>query len=278
MPLTVKPRVVSLLPSATDIMAALGAGDLLVGVSHSCDGHWANLPVLTSTLIEKNAPAGDIDAQVKNSSGPLYELDIARLEALAPDIVISQDLCDVCAVPSGDVDDALKSLPTAPELVTLAPFRLADIPVCFEQVGQVIGQMAAAESLQARWAEALMACRGRFAEHDYRIAFLDWLDPPFAAGHWVPDIISWIGCTSVLAQSGEPSHEISWSKVRDCGADFIFAACCGQSVETAKTAVENLPADLDIHILDGAKHFSRPSPTIMESVGYFADTIAALSR
>ncbi|MEE3058843.1 MAG: cobalamin-binding protein, partial [Pseudomonadota bacterium] len=165
MPLTVKPRVVSLLPSATDIMAALGAGDLLVGVSHSCDGDWAHLPVLTSTLIDKNAPAGDIDAQVKNSSGPLYELDIARLEALAPDIVISQDLCDVCAVPSGDVDDALKSLPTASELVTLAPFRLADIPVCFGQVGEVIGQMAAAESLQTRWAEALMACRGRFAEH-----------------------------------------------------------------------------------------------------------------
>ena len=275
MPLTVKPRVVSLLPSATDIMAALGAGDLLVGVSHSCDGDWGHLPVLTSTLIDKNALADDIDAQVKNSSGPLYELDIARLEALAPDIVISQDLCDVCDVPSGDVDDALKSLPTAPELVTLAPFRLADIPVCFEQV---IGQLAAAKGLQAHWAEALMACRGRFAEHDYRIAFLDWLDPPFAAGHWVPDIISWIGCTSVLAHSGETSHEISWSKVRDCGADFIFAACCGQSVETAKTTVENLHADLDIHILDGAKHFSRPSPTIMESVGYFADTIAALSR
>ena len=133
------PRVVSLVPSATDIMAALGAGDLLVGVSHSCDGDWAHLPVLTSTLIDKNAPASDIDAQVENSTAPLYELDIARLEALAPDIVISQDLCDVCAVPSGDVDDALKSLPTAPELVTLAPFRLADIPMCFEQVGQIIG-------------------------------------------------------------------------------------------------------------------------------------------
>ena len=278
MTLTDRPRVVSLLPSATDIMTALGADDLLVGVSHSCDGDRAHLPVLTSTLIDKNAPASDIDAQVKNSTGPLYELDIARLEALAPDIVISQDLCDVCAVPSGDVDDALKSLPTAPELITLAPFRLDDIPVCFEQVGQAIGQIAAAERLQERWAEALMACRGRFAEHNYRIAFLDWLDPPFAAGHWVPDIISWIGCTSALAQSGEPSHEISWLKVRDCEADFIVAACCGQSVGTAKAAVETLPADLDIHILDGAKHFSRPSPTIMESVGYFADTIAALSR
>lgn len=278
MPLTDGPRVVSLLPSATDIMAALGAGDLLVGVSHSCDGDWAHLPVLTSTLIDKNASASDIDAQVKNSTAPLYELDIARLEALAPDIVISQDLCDVCAVPSGDVDNALKSLPTAPELVTLAPFRLADIPVCFEQVGQVIGQSAAAENLQQRWTEALMACRGRFAADNYRIAFLDWLDPPFAAGHWVPDVISWLGCTSALAQSGAPSHEVSWDTVRDCGADFIVAACCGQSVETAKAAIGNLPADLDIHVLDGAKHFSRPSPTIMESVGYFADTIAALSR
>ena len=258
--------------------AALGAGDLLVGVSHSCDGDWGHLPVLTSTLIDKNALADDIDAQVKNSFEPLYELDIARLEALAPDIVISQDLCDVCAVPSGDVDDALKSLPTAPELVTLAPFRLADIPKCFEQVGQVIGQPAAAKNLQQRWAEALMACCGRFAADNYRIAFLDWLDPPFAAGHWVPDIISWLGCTSALVQSGAPSQKVAWGSVRDCGADFIVAGCCGQSVETAKAAIGNLPADLDIHILDGAKHFSRPSPTIMESVGYFADTIAALSR
>ena len=278
MPITDGPRVVSLLPSATDIMTALGAGDLLVGVSHSCDGDWAHLPVLTSTLIDKNAPASDIDVQVKNSTAPLYELDIARLEALAPDIVISQDLCDVCAVHSGDVDDALKSLPSATELVTLAPFRLDDIPMCFEQVGQAIGQPAVAENLQQRWAEALMAYRGRFAEHDYRIAFLDWLDPPFAAGHWVPDIISWLGCSSALAQPGEPSHEVSWEKLRTCGADFIVAACCGQSVETVQAGVENLPADLDIHILDGAKHFSRPSPTIMESVGYFADTIAALSR
>jgi len=278
MPLTNGPRVVSLLPSATDIIAAMGAGDLLVGVSHSCDSDWAHLPVLTSTLIDKNTQASDIDAHVKNSTAPLYELDIVRLEALAPDIVISQDLCDVCAVASGDVDDAMKSLPTAPELVTLAPFRLADIPVCFEQVGQVIGQTAAAETLQQRWAEALMACRGRFAADNYRVAFLDWLDPPFAAGHWVPDIISWLGCNSALAQSGAPSHEVSWDRVRDCGAAFIVAACCGQSVETAKAATGNLPADLDIQILDGAKHFSRPSPTIMKSVGYLADTIAALSR
>ena len=233
MTLTDRPRVVSLLPSATDIMTALGADDLLVGVSHSCDGDRAHLPVLTSTLIDKNAPASDIDAQVKNSTVPLYELDIARLEALAPDIVISQDLCDVCAVPSGDVDDALKSLPTAPELVTLHRFAL---PI-FRCVS------SRSDRSSARWRRP-KACKHvgprpdgvsrMFSEHDYRIAFLDWLDPPFAAGHWVPDIISWIGCTSVLAQSGEPSHEISWSKVRDCGPILFSRPVAGSRSKRPK--------------------------------------------
>ena len=154
--------------------------------------------------------------------------------------------------------------------------RLACGRGCYGEVGRGIGRSAAAENWQQRWTGALMACRGRLSADNYRIAFLDWLDPPFAAGHWVPDVISWLGCTSALAQSGASSQEVSWDTVRDCGADFIVAACCGQSVETANAAIGNLPADLDIHILDGAKHFSRPSPIIMASVGYFAATIAAL--
>lgn len=270
------PRVVSLLPSATDIIAALGAQDLLVGVSHSCDDMWSHLPVLTSTLIDKNASAAEIDAQVKSQPGPLYALDIDQLETLAPDIVISQDLCDVCAVPSGDVEDALQSLSSAPALVTLAPFRLADIPDCFAQIGLVIGQVGAAETLQDRWRAALAPYRDCFIDYGLSIALLDWLDPPFAAGHWVPDIINWTGCRSALAQAGQPSHEITWDAVRESGADIIMAACCGQSEHTAHAAGQTVPDDLHVHILDGAKHFSRPSPTIMESMRYFADTIEAL--
>ena len=118
-----------------------------------------------------------------------------------------------------------------------------------------------------------MARRGRFAKHDYRIAFLDWLDPPFAAGHRVPDIISWIGCTSVLAQFASWSR--SHGRKARLKADFIFMACCGQSVETAKSALDQF-ADLDIQ-LGRREAFLAPSPTIMESVGYFGDTTAALS-
>lgn len=266
-------RLVSLLPSATDIIAALHADAALVGVSHSCDARWAHLPKLTSTRINKNAPAAEIDQQVKSTDAPLYQLDTELLNQLAPDIIISQDLCDVCAVSGADVTDALTALNNKPQLITLSPFRLDDVVACFMQVAEAIGRVEEGVKLQKRWQENFAACRERFADAAPKIAFLDWLAPPFAAGHWMPDMIEWTGCQSVLAQAGEKSHEITWDDVRAAAPDIVLAACCGQDAQTAEQARANVPGDIDIEILDGDALFSRPSPSLMDAVHIFTRAV-----
>ena len=266
-------RLVSLLPSATDIIAALHADAALVGVSHSCDARWAHLPKLTSTRINKNAPAAEIDQQVKSTDAPLYQLDTELLNQLAPDIIISQDLCDVCAVSGADVTDALTALNNKPQLITLSPFRLDDVVACFMQVAEAIGRVEEGVKLQKRWQENFAACRERFADTAPKIAFLDWLAPPFAAGHWMPDMIEWTGCQSVLAQAGEKSHEITWDDVRAAAPDIVLAACCGQDAQTAEQARANVPGDIDIEILDGDALFSRPSPFLMDAVHIFTRAV-----
>ena len=266
-------RLVSLLPSATDIVAALHADAALVGVSHSCDARWAHLPKLTSTRIDKNASATDIDQQVKSTDAPLYQLDTELLNQLAPDIIISQDLCDVCAVSGTDVTDALAALNSKPLLITLSPFRLNDVVACFMQVAEAIGQVEEGAKLQAEWNKKFAACRGRFADTAPKVAFLDWLAPPFAAGHWIPDLIEWTGCQSVLAQAGEKSHEITWDDVRAAAPDIVLAACCGQDAQIAERTRSAVPTDIDINILDGNALFSRPSPSLMDAVHIFTRAV-----
>ncbi len=257
-------RIVSLLPSATDIVVALGAADSLVGVSHSCGADWSHLPALTSTRIDTKAASAEIDAQVKTAAEPLYDLDIERLEQLAPDVVVSQSLCDVCAVASGDVEEAVKKLSSRPDLVNLAPFGLADIPQGFEDVGQALNLAPAARKLVADWEAQLASYAGRYAQQSPRIAFLDWLDPPFAAGHWIPDILELLGCVSTLAQPGEPSHEVTWAKVAESQPELVIAACCGFSQERATQ--DPTPQGLAVHLLDGYENFSRPSPRLLDSL------------
>ncbi len=265
-------RIASLLPSATDIVVALGAGDELVGVSHSCGTTWSHLPALTSTRLDLAAPSATIDAEVKGTGAPLYDLDIARLEQLAPDVVISQSLCDVCAVPSGDVEDAVCNLPSRPLLVNLMPFGLNDIPDGFRDVGAAIKRENEAVKLIDSWENTFDRLHGRFAQSNpLRVAFLDWLMPPFAAGHWMPDLIGLLGCNSVLAQPGDPSYEVSWSDVRRAEADVIIAACCGFTAMRADQ--DPVPADLTIHLLDGDEHFSRPSPRLLDSVEVLIDLL-----
>jgi len=267
-------RIVSLLPSATDIVVALGAGDELVGVSHSCDAQWSQLPQLTSTRIDLQAGSAAIDQQVKSASQPLYDLDIDQLERLAPDVVISQSLCDVCAVASGDVEAAVANVSSQPKLVNLEPFGLADIPQGFVDVGLALQRPQSTAQLMKRWQQTLDSYRHRYAATPHRIAFLDWLDPPFAAGHWIPDIIELLGCNSVLAQPGQPSHEVSWQQVRSAQADIVVAACCGFDAERALE--DEVPPDLSIQVLNGYEHFSRPSPRLLDSLPLLDALLAPL--
>lgn len=268
-------RIVTLLPSATDIVAALGAGGDLVGVSHSCGEAWAHLPALTSTIIDTDAPAAEIDAQVKTAAAPLYHLDIDLLERLAPDVIVSQSLCDVCAVASGGVEAAVAGIASRPAVVNLAPFRLADIPQGFRDVGDAIGRQREAEALTERWHDTVARFQaiGERRAGRPKVAFLDWLDPPFAAGHWIPDMLQVLGCDSALAASGEPSHEVSWDAVKAANADIVLAACCGQTA--ARAEVTAVPPHVSVTLLNGYEHFSRPSPALLESLAILDDALAA---
>jgi iron complex transport system substrate-binding protein len=257
-------RIVSLLPSATDIIVSLGAENDLVGVSHSCSPEWSHLPVLTSTIVDTTASSVEIDLQVKAAAGPLYDLNIELLETLAPDVIVSQSLCDVCAVSSDDVESAVRSISSKPVLVNLAPNNLSDIPNGFIEVGEQINKRSQAEDLTNSWNNYLSTIRNRF-ERDtpLRVIFLDWLSPPYASGHWIPELIEHIGCTSVLSRSGMPSFEVTWDDVRNAKPDLVMGACCGFSIERSRQ--DYVPVDIPLHLLDGYENFSRPSPKLLES-------------
>ena len=265
-------RIVSLLPSATDIVVALGASSELVGVSHSCSGDWAHLPKLTSTWLDTRVSSADIDLQVRDANRPLYRLDIATLEILKPDVVISQSLCDVCAVPSGDVEAAVRELPSAPVLIDLTPHRLNDVPKCFTEVGRTINREPEAVALLRQWHTQMDDIHNRYVGSGLRVALLDWLDPPFAAGHWVPDMLEWLGVESALGVAGERSFETTWEAVTATKPDMVIAACCG--FDEARTVAElNANIGLPLIVLDGHRHFSRPSPALLPSFQLLMDAI-----
>ncbi len=265
-------RIVSLLPSATDIVVALGAGAELVGVSHSCSGEWAHLPRLTSTWIDKHAAAADIDEAVRTANRPLYALDIAMLETLAPDVIISQSLCDVCAVPSGDVLGAVGQLSSRPVLVDLAPHTLGDVPLCFDQVGDAINRAAAAKQLKHDWDALFADFAGRFTAYELTALFLDWLDPPFVAGHWIPEMLAHVGMAPLLGRAGKPSFRSDWDTIAAARPDLVIVAACGLDEERAKA--DGVPVDCPVIFLDGHLHFSRPGPALMPSLALLSDAIA----
>jgi iron complex transport system substrate-binding protein len=265
-------RIVSLLPSATDIVVALGAAEDLVGVSHSCSGNWDHLPKLTSTWIDTTAPSAEIDRQVTTAVRPLYELDLETLHRLAPDVIVSQSLCDVCAVPSGDVREAVLSLASKPVLVDLAPNRLADVRASFGEVGAALGRAEAARALALRWDDALEAQRARHAGSRLKVVFLDWLDPPFVSGHWIPEMVELLGLTNVLGRAGERSYRVTWDEVRDARPDVLVVAACGFGETRAQ--LDAVPLDIPVIHLDGHLHFSRPSPALLPSLEMLSEAVA----
>jgi len=256
-------RIVSLLPSASDIIVALGARDSLVGVSHSCGPGFDDLPKLTSTSIDVRASSADIDEQVRQASGPLYTLNLDLLAELQPDVIVSQSLCEVCAVSVKAVEEAVEQLGKRPIVVNLAPFRLHDIAHGFLQVGEAIGRVEEARRLQLCWDRRLALLHNLYATQAWRVAFLDWLNPLFIAGHWIPDMISWLGMEPVIAKAGQASFPISFNTLKQAKPDYVIAACCGFSEQRSQLDQESI--DLPVHILDGYEHFNRPSPVLMQS-------------
>jgi iron complex transport system substrate-binding protein len=284
-------RIVSLLPSATEIISVLGVADQLVGVTHECD--WpasvVGLPKVTRTLIPTDASSAEIDRLVRERMGKntaLYTLDMATLERLKPDVIVTQALCDVCAVAEEEVKNAACQLPNLPPVVNLEPETLGEVLACIRQVADAIGEPRRADtviaSLQAR--VDAVAARGARASHKPRVALLEWLDPPFSTGHWNPELVRLAGGVDGLGREGAKSRTLTWEEVIAYQPEVVLISCCGF---TTARAMEDLPV-LDrvagwddvpavrngrVYVTDGAAYFSRPGPRLVDSLELLAHVI-----
>ncbi len=274
-------RIVSLLPSATEIVFALGLGDDLVGVSFECDHppEARTKPIVSGTALP-DAPmtAAEIDTAVREhlrGGEPIYTLDRMRIQAARPDVILAQDLCEVCAVPSGAVEDALEVLGCRAEVVSLDPTGLDDVIACVERVGATVGRVDEARALADALHARVHAVRELVADRGRRpVLALEWSDPPFNAGHWVPEMIDAGGGTPVLARAGARSRELTWSEIEAVdGAPLIVVFMpCGYSLEATVAEGRELVRRPELARADqvwavaGDAYFSRPGPRVVDGV------------
>lgn len=271
-------RIVSLLPSTTEILFAIGAGPDVVGVTHECD-HPAEARgrriVSISALPEGLEPAA-IDAFVTSAVGAgedLYTLDEGALAGLDADLVVTQDLCAVCAVDVSVVEDALRHLGCGAEVLTVDPHTLAEVLASITTVGELTGHRRAALSLVNSLEERLEAVRARARTRPgVRVLVLEWTDPPFAPGHWVPEMVTAAGGTNALGTVGAKSARVTWDQVRASRPEVVVCAPCGydlaRSTELARAVVGSgvLPDSLPVWAVDANASFARPGPRLVDGV------------
>jgi iron complex transport system substrate-binding protein len=277
-------RIISLLPSTTEILFALGAGDAVVGVTFECDfppEARSRRVVSTSSLPEGLDPVAiDMLVGERLAAGEdLYHLDEGALAGLDADIVVTQDLCAVCAVDVSVVDDALTHLGCQAEVVTIDPHTLGEVIASIEHLGKVSGtESRAAElvsSLRARLASVGDAVAGRRRP---RALVLEWTDPPFAPGHWVPEMVERAGGATALGVTGEKSFRTTWEAVAESRPDVIVSAPCGFALPTStRLAAELLdsgvlPDGVPLWAVDANASFARPGPRLVDGV----ETLAAI--
>ncbi|WP_370963161.1 ABC transporter substrate-binding protein [Amycolatopsis sp. cg9] len=283
-------RIVSLLPAATDLVAVLGRLPDLVGRTHECDwppGELDRVPVVTRAGFAPDALSSrEISAAVGGAAhrgSALYTLDSALLAELAPDVVLTQDLCEVCAVSYRRVSEAVRTLDTGPRVVSLEPATLDGVLDCLRRVGEVLGVPDRAEAEIAALRARLAALAGRTAGP--RVVALEWLDPIWPAGHWVPEQIALAGGDPLLARPGEHTRPVPWTAVAEARPDVLLLMPCGFPPERTLAeapALAGLPgwADLpavrtgQVWVLDGPAYFNRPGPRVVRG----AEILAALLR
>lgn len=288
-------RIVSLLPSATEIICSLGLREHLVGVTHECDFPVGveTLPNVTRTLIPHDASSAEIDSLVRErlkTDKALYSLDMETLQRLEPELIVTQALCDVCAVAEHEVNEAACSLPGTPRVINLEPTSLDEVFQCITAVGAVVGiEDRAAEvvaGLQAR-VDAVIE-RSQSLSRRPSMMLLEWIDPPFSAGHWSPELVEMAGGREVIGVAGQRSTTVAWDQIVDADPEMLVIACCGFTVERTR---EDLPilernpgwASLscvrndEVHVVDGSAFFSRPGPRLVDSLEILSDLVTRYS-
>ncbi len=275
-------RIASLVPSATEMLFALGLGGDVVAVTHECD--WPpqarELPHLTATVLPEGLSAGEIDAAVKSVVGEgraLYSLDEERLAELEPDLIVTQAVCDVCAVSYEDVVAVAARLPSRPRVVQQDPSTLGEVLEDVTRLGEAAGIEADAaglrSELEARLAAVRVAVAGRGAP---RVIALEWLDPPFVGGHWIPEMIAIAGGVDIAGAPGQKSPEVKWEELAGLDPDVVVVMPCGWYVEESRRQaeqhwdrIEALGADR-VFAVDAASTYSRPGPRLVDGTELLA--------
>lgn len=268
-------RIVSLLPAATDIVAVLGATGLLVGRTHECDwpaGEVDAIPVVTHTSLPDGLTSREINARTGHEGSGIYSLDHAAIEALQPDLILTQDLCDVCAVSYRTVNEAVRVMDVDTTVVSLQPVDIAGILTAIQTVADLIGVSAQGPVEDAR--RRLAALPGP-DDKGPRVLFVEWLDPLMPGGHWVPEQIAYAGGRSLLTKPGQHSTPHTRETLIDLNPDVILLGPCGfteQQTLAELDALQQLPgwAGLNavrhgrVHVVDGPAYFNRPGPRVVD--------------
>ena len=278
-------RILSLLPSATEILFQLGLGEQVVGVTFECDfpAEARTKPIVSTSALPEGLTPAEIDAVVKQrlaAGDDLYHLDRDAFANLDPTLVLTQDLCAVCAVDVTKVDDAAAYLGCHAQILTLDPMTLVEVIDSVGVIGTATGTNTLAAALMASCHDRLAAVTAKLDGVTSRpTLLLEWTDPAFTDGHWVPDMITAAGGRSVLGRPGHNSQGASWSEISECGADVVIVAPCGFRLDGATELAEQvvtrgvLPAGAEVWAVDADALVVRPSPRVVDGVEMFASIL-----
>jgi iron complex transport system substrate-binding protein len=283
-------KICSLLPSATEILFALGLADQIAGVSHECDypPEARTKPVLIHSRITQPQSAAAIDTQVREflaRGESLYSVDLTALREIEPDVIITQDLCHVCAATPDDLGAALAHLSRQPKIVTLNPHSLADVCADIRAVGAATGCAEQADKVVAEFESEIEKVERAVAGLPRpRVVCLEWLDPPYVAGHWVPEMVERAGGTDVLGHAGKPSFRLEWETILAAKPEVIVVMPCGYSLEQVEkefrdmklpTGWQDMPAAKSgsVFLVEASGYFSRPGPRLAKGTAILAEAI-----
>lgn len=284
-------RIASLLPSATEIVCGLGLRESLVGVTHECDYPPSvnKLPKVTRSLIPTTATSAGIDALVRErvaTQSALYSLDMDVLRCVEPDLIITQSLCDVCAVAESEVNEASSALPHRPTVLNLEPTCLDDVFDSIAKVGTATGHDSDAQAFIAELKGRVhaVAKRSRAMHHRPRVLLLEWIDPPSSAGHWNPELIELAGGRVAIGTAGGRSTTVPWHQIVSADPEVLLIACCGFNIERTLQDIPILQAydgwdDLQcvqsnrVFVADGSSLFNRPGPRLVDSLELLANVV-----
>ena len=270
-------RVITLLPSATEIVAALGGAGSLVGISHECDypASVQHLPRVTSTPLDVDAPGTILDAEVRrlrDAGQAVIGIEAELLRRLRPNLIVTQSLCDVCAVSDGAVHRLAAALSPAPQVLTLEGRDLAGIWADIRRVGSALQLADEAEELVLGLQSRLRRMRGAHRARRPRVVCVEWLDPLYLAGHWVPELVEAAGGDDVGARAGSHSRRREWQDLRNLRPDHVLVMLCGFGIPRARSELDALRDSeglaflngVAVSIVDGNAYTSRAGPRVVD--------------